>query len=295
MQKKNHKLIFGAAVVLFLLTLWDNTYMSYLKDLIVFLHESCHALATILTGGSVEAIVLQGHESGFVQARTGFFSLSFVIVVSAGYIGTTFLGSVFLQQGFARKNSQLLLCLLGLVLISLAFLYTEKSSLAFRIATIWACIFFLFSLSGKEIANVAVIFLGTMLCLYSIYDLADFTRNMQATDAGILADYITKLSLFAGKATVLDKKQLAYAIAIFWTLINFRILYAAFTHSFVDSRTESLPAGLDEMKRNVEKGNVTPEIAEWFFKNGLDLDGKPLNGDYMSTKFHGQSQRKENI
>ncbi|MEQ9673608.1 MAG: M50 family metallopeptidase, partial [Roseovarius indicus] len=63
--------------------LWQTPVVMPLKLLVVFLHELSHAVATVLTGGSVVGMSLDPMQGGSVTARGGW---RFVIL-SAGYLG----------------------------------------------------------------------------------------------------------------------------------------------------------------------------------------------------------------
>ena len=63
-----------------------------LRLLVTFIHEGCHALATILTGGSVHAINIDPSGSGITLSAGGFNP----IIASAGYLGATLYGAFIL-------------------------------------------------------------------------------------------------------------------------------------------------------------------------------------------------------
>jgi len=80
-----------------------------------FIHETCHALATVLTGGKVDSltVALDGSGLTFRQGGIG------LIVVPAGYIGTALVGGLLLilSRNLARTRPVLLGCA---VLIAIA-------------------------------------------------------------------------------------------------------------------------------------------------------------------------------
>ena len=63
---------------------WEYPILYPLKLLVVFFHESSHALATLLTGGSVQELVINKDQGGHVISQGG----NLFIVLSAGYIHT---------------------------------------------------------------------------------------------------------------------------------------------------------------------------------------------------------------
>lgn len=292
MNQRSRKLIFTIGIIVFFLTLWDNPYVQYLKNLIVFIHESFHAYAAIATGGNIASITLIAPESGLTTTEMGIHGFPFYITVSAGYLGTTSLGAILLNRSFQQENPGKYCILIGLFLLISAFSFTTYPGNAFFIGSGWAVFLLFLGILDSRIARMLLIFLGTFLCLYSLYDLLDFTRNITTTDAGLLATNILKLPYFQGRITIEDHLQLSYFIAIIWTAINLRILYGSFKKTFLYQENHSLPTEIMTMKEHVKKGTVSPELAEWFFKKGLDFNGKPLNGDYISDKFFNNQEKK---
>src|SRR5262249_34249944 len=73
-----------------------------------FIHETCHALATVLTGGKVDSltVALDGSGLTFRQGGIG------LIIVPAGYIGTAIVGGILLilSRNQARTRPVLLAC-----------------------------------------------------------------------------------------------------------------------------------------------------------------------------------------
>lgn len=69
---------------------WEYALLYPLKLLVVFFHESSHALATLLTGGNVQELVLVKEEGGHVISTGG----NRFISLSAGYLGSLLWGIV---------------------------------------------------------------------------------------------------------------------------------------------------------------------------------------------------------
>lgn len=68
-------------------------YIAYpLRLLVTFIHEGCHALATIATSGTVHSISIMPNGSGLTETHGGFSPL----IASAGYLGTTLYGALML-------------------------------------------------------------------------------------------------------------------------------------------------------------------------------------------------------
>lgn len=81
------------------IALWFIPYADYLvypiRLFVTFIHEGGHALAALLTGGSVPSLTIAADGSGAVySASSGWFGQ--IITSSAGYLGTTVFGVLML-------------------------------------------------------------------------------------------------------------------------------------------------------------------------------------------------------
>ncbi len=81
------------------IALWLIPYAGYLvypvRLFVTFIHEGSHALASLLTGSSVQSLTISSDGSGMVYSvPSGFFSA--LLISSAGYLGTTAYGTLLL-------------------------------------------------------------------------------------------------------------------------------------------------------------------------------------------------------
>src|SRR5205085_2502672 len=105
--------IAAATTVLLWLIPGAHLILLPLQYLDTHLHEMSHALATVLTGGSVETIQVYGNGSGVTQSLGVH---HWVIVASAGYVGASLIGAalIFFSRDAlsARRSLIALACLL---------------------------------------------------------------------------------------------------------------------------------------------------------------------------------------
>jgi hypothetical protein len=102
--------------LLYLLTLlglivyfWQNPILYPFKLLVVFFHESSHALATLLTGGQVEEFVINAQQGGHVISRGG----NRFITLSAGYLGSLLWGVIIYTSSVRSLYDKALTASLG--------------------------------------------------------------------------------------------------------------------------------------------------------------------------------------
>lgn len=272
---RSQKIIFFLSIILTLIAFWNFQAMTYLKAVIVLFHEICHASAALLTGGVVERIFIHGNETG-ETVISGKMQASFLFVVSAGYIGSSLLGGVLLNRGFDKKHAKQFLGFIGIFLILFTHFYSANHDFTYNTGIRFGIIFVILSFISREISSLTLIFLGTGVSLYSVYDLVDFTNHIHHTDAGILASWILgkKERLFG-----LNLKELGILIAVIWSSISLFILGTLVKKTF----TEKDPfARMSKLKRQFAEAKVEPDVAQWFLSRGLDLNGKPLDKDWAT-------------
>jgi hypothetical protein len=174
------------------IALWFIPYAEWLvypvRLFVTFIHESSHALVTLLTGGSVQSLTVFSNGEGVVWsaiAENNWFAQ--VLVSSAGYLGTTFFG-VLLLFLIRREISPraVLFSLAGFIgLMTLVFglivplfnLFGGQvtiSSIAFTTvlgAALAAAMLGIGRFASLKTANFAVAFLAVQLVLNALLDL----------------------------------------------------------------------------------------------------------------------------
>ncbi|TGN17153.1 M50 family metallopeptidase [Leptospira idonii] len=273
MSDKPVKFAIFLSLILSLVAFWDHHVTSYLKEFVVLIHEICHASAALFTGGMVKGIALHGNEGGETIATPASFRGSFILVVSAGYIGSSLVGGLLLKLGFAGKNARQTLILFGLLLISVSVIYSKLGELAYFTGIFWGVGVLVIGMLGESISILTLVFLGTSISLYSIYDLSDFADKLPETDAGILAFWMSGLTPedLSHEEVPIAVLFLGYLIATLWSLLSIGIIYFFLKGSLkdsvpADSFEENL--GLDRFEKFPDQ--LSPEAKMWLEKRGVD-------------------------
>jgi len=268
MQSKSLNFTFFFALLLSLVAFWDHHLTSYLKEFVVLVHEICHATAALFTGGQVKGIALHGNEGGETIAIPSSFRASFILVVSAGYIGSSFVGGALLRLGFQQRHTRQTMVLFGLLLISISVLFSKLGELAYFTGIIWGVLILFLGLLGERSATMSLVFLGTSISLYSLYDLSDFAERVTETDAGILAIWMSGLS-----SEELDSGHipfyivfLGYCIASLWSLLSVTILFHFLRTSFHDPSLEA------EEHQDLEPTNQNTQNSFALFSSRKNLE-----------------------
>ncbi|MCZ8342074.1 MAG: M50 family metallopeptidase [Leptospira sp.] len=266
------KFVIFLSLILSLVAFWDHQFTSYLKDFVVLIHEICHATAALFTGGMVKGIALHGNEGGETIAIPASFRGSFILVVSAGYIGCSLVGGILLRLGFNSQHARQTLILFGLFLISVSVLYSKLGDLAYFTGIIWGVSILVIGMLGETISILTLVFLGTSISLYSLYDLYDFADRLTETDAGILAFWMAGLGPEDLNSEDIPRVViiLGYMIATLWSLLSIGIVSFFLKSSLTHKPSLETPDPADLLERF--PGELSPEAKLWLEKRGVDPD-----------------------
>ena len=182
------------------------SYLTYpLRIFATFIHEGGHALATVLTGNSVQSLTVSPDGSGEVYSL-GSGLLSGLLISSAGYLGTTAFGVGLLAwMRYGRSSRMALLISAGFVVVMTAvFGFLAPVFNLFATSTVGGLFFTI--LSGSLLAvglaavakfanakwtNFAVAFLAVQCLLNAVFDLINVffisTLSTQHSDAANMA------------------------------------------------------------------------------------------------------------
>jgi len=197
---------------------WDWPVLWPFKLLAVMGHETGHALAALLAGGSVSQVSIAGNESGecLSSIPTGFFART--IVYSAGYVGSAIVSVVLLVMTFRWDLRRVVLALACVWLSLMGLLYArDLFTLAFCFGMAIA-----FGLGAKflstQLVGIVNLFIASFTALYAAMDLKDDLWNGAVrvrSDAQLLAD-ITPIPaiVWAGIWTLVAGLVLAWGVYV---------------------------------------------------------------------------------
>ena len=170
---------------------WDSPVLLPFKLLSVMGHETGHALASLIVGGSVDRVTLSLDESGACLSRIpdGFFSRA--IVFSAGYVGSAIISVLLLVLSFRFDARRIMLAAACFWLALMGLVYARDAFTLFFALGMAA----LFGAGAKWLPDALVgglnLFIASFTALYAVMDLKDDLWNSAVrshSDAQLLAD-----------------------------------------------------------------------------------------------------------
>jgi hypothetical protein len=182
-QRSDLLFLIGVTVLSWLF--WDSLFLWPFRLLVVTFHELGHALAALLTGGSVAGLQVSFNEGGLTLTRGGIHFL----ILNGGYLGSAAFGLGLLMATRKEGRGKILSALLGLVLLGTALLWVPIFSFGFLYVSVAGFAFLWVSrrLSGY-VADRAVRAIGLFSVLYALFDIrSDVFGGSGVSDAVMLA------------------------------------------------------------------------------------------------------------
>ena len=179
------------------LILWYIPYAQFalypLRLFVTFVHEACHAVVTILTGGRVAEIQVLQNSSGWTLSEGGIPSL----ICSAGYVGTAIWGAIILQVSKNANTGNRGLGSIGAFILAITLLWVRpwgEGLFGFIVGIGIAMLLFgLAKTLDKKAAAFALSFLSVQLSLNALLDLRTLlfltTQTNIKNDAVFMVNY----------------------------------------------------------------------------------------------------------
>jgi hypothetical protein len=173
--------------------LFWNTWPLYpFKLLVVLMHESGHAAATLLVGGSVDAIRVSPDQGGVTLSRFPPSLLREIVISSAGYVGSAVSACVLLYLAARTREGRWPLIALAGWCALVAALYVRDG---FTLAFVGACSLALGLLARYGAAwlrRAVLVFLAAFSSCYALYDIRDDLLHLSSWSGGTDADALAR-------------------------------------------------------------------------------------------------------
>ncbi|KAH7907359.1 peptidase M50B-like-domain-containing protein [Hygrophoropsis aurantiaca] len=175
------------AVVIF--GIWNipgvRTLINPLKLFTIGWHEFCHIVGAVLTGGTIISVTIDPNLGGATVVEGGYPPA----ILSAGYIGSTIFGGVFILGGFDSLVAKILSFVLGLGLITPLVLVRDKLTILLTLVYEGLLVGFWF-VGHAQALRWYCLFIGIMNVFYVVWDLADDKFFRKANDSDCTQFYI---------------------------------------------------------------------------------------------------------
>lgn len=170
---------------------WESPWLLPFKLLAVMGHETGHAVASLLVGGSVERVTLSLNESGACLSRTPDSFFAQMIVYSAGYVGSALISVALLIATF-RFNARRPMLTLAAVWLAVMGVFSARDGFTIAFSFFMAVAFAV----GARVLPDGVVgavngFIASFTALYAAMDLKDDLWNSAVraqSDAALLAN-----------------------------------------------------------------------------------------------------------
>ncbi|MBW7859094.1 MAG: M50 family metallopeptidase, partial [Leptonema sp. (in: Bacteria)] len=140
---------------------WDSLLIKPGRLLAVLVHEFCHGIAAMAGGVQLDLIQIHSNEAGetLVTGKLGF--LSFLIAVSAGYLGTAATGASLLWSGLRHSYERTSLAIFILLIFYMSFVFTEPGSTAYLTGLLSSLLLIVLLFLGIEPAGKGLVVIGS--------------------------------------------------------------------------------------------------------------------------------------
>lgn len=195
------QLIVLIGILAAILFFWDTPVLYPLKLLVVFFHESSHALMTVATGGEVVDMVINHQQGGHVLSRGG----NRFLTLSAGYLGSLLWGLLIYLLAVKMSYDSTVMCLLGFTILGIsASFITDLFALGFSVLSALLMLILAFKAPIK-VNDLVLRVIGLTSMLYVPLDIISDTivRSNLKSDAYMLAEEIGGSTLLWGVAWTL--------------------------------------------------------------------------------------------
>ena len=177
MEARNHldgKLLLAlAAAAVAGIFFWNNPVLYPFKLLVVLMHESGHAAATLLVGGSVQSIRVSPDQGGLTLSQFPPSLLREIVIVSAGYVGSTISGCVLLFAAARAKQGRWPVLALAVWCALVAVLYVRDGFTLLFTAACALVLGLLARFGAGWLRRGVLVFLAAFSCCYALYDIRD--------------------------------------------------------------------------------------------------------------------------
>jgi hypothetical protein len=180
--------------------LWSTWPLYPFKLLVVLMHESGHAAAMLLVGGTVQQIHVDPLQGGYTLGLAPPGLLRQIVISSAGYVGSTISGCAILWAALRSRDGRWPLLLLALWTGAVGLLWVRDGFTLLFVAAATVALALAARFAPPGFRRGLLVFLGTFSVSYALFDIRDdllrfgsASGGMSDADALARATYIPAL------------------------------------------------------------------------------------------------------
>ena len=221
----------GAAVAGILF--WNTWPLYPFKLLVVLMHESGHAAATLLVGGSVDSIRVSPDQGGLTLSRFPPSLLREIVVSSAGYVGSAVSACVLLYLAARSREGRWPLIALAAWCGLVTALYVRDGFTLIFVGGCTLALGLLARYGAAWLRRAVLVFLAAFSACYALYDIRDDLLHLRSWSGGTDADALARVTFVP-----------AIVWAILWGSLSVILVLLTLRRVLVSSRPDIAPAAM---------------------------------------------------
>ena len=169
------------------LTPWGPTLLYPFKLFTTWVHESSHALMTLLVGGRVTAVTIEPNTSGLTHGLVPASRIARGLVASAGYLGAALVGCLLMAATRVERRARTILYGVGAFMLLTVVVWMRN---VFGVVVVLAWGLALVTMARRRMANALrflLSLLAVQVALNSVYDIRVLFLVNGPSDAATMA------------------------------------------------------------------------------------------------------------
>jgi hypothetical protein len=169
------------------LTPWGPTLLYPFKLFTTWVHETSHALMTILVGGRVTAVTIEPNTSGLTHGLVPASRVARGLVASAGYLGAALVGCLLMAATRVERRARTILYGVGAFMLLTAVVWM-RNVFGAVVVLVWGLA--LVTMARRRMANALrflLSLLAVQVALNSVYDIRVLFLVDGPSDAATMA------------------------------------------------------------------------------------------------------------
>jgi Peptidase M50B-like len=199
------------------LTPWGPTLLYPFKLFTTWVHETSHALMTVLVGGRVTAVTIDPNTSGLTHGLVPASRVARGLVASAGYLGAALVGCLLMAATRVERRARNILYGVGTFMLLTVVVWMRN---VFGVVVVLAWGLALVTMARRRMANALrflLSLLAVQVALNSVYDIRVLFLVNGPSDAATMARLFLLPAWFWAATWMLMSVAM-----LWWTLWNTR-------------------------------------------------------------------------